>query len=59
MNGWMIRIERVRIRDDVDRLHVKIDKLNVPLVGFCFIRSIDNLCVMKNGAYLFINYYAC
>jgi hypothetical protein len=43
MNGWMIRIERVRIRDDVDRLHVKIDKLNVPLVGFCFIRSIDIL----------------
>jgi hypothetical protein len=27
----------------VDRLHVKIDNLNNPLVGFCFIRSIDLL----------------
>jgi hypothetical protein len=26
---------------DVDRLHVEIDNLNDPLVGFCFIRSID------------------
>jgi hypothetical protein len=26
---------------DVDSLHVKIDNLNDPLVGFCFIRSID------------------
>jgi hypothetical protein len=26
---------------DVDNLHVKIDNLNDPLVGFCFIRSID------------------
>jgi hypothetical protein len=34
MDDWMIRIERVRICDDVDMLHVKIDKLNVPIVGF-------------------------
>jgi hypothetical protein len=27
---------------DVDSLHVKIDNLNDSLVGFCFIRSIDN-----------------
>jgi hypothetical protein len=27
--------------DDVDSLHVEIDNLNDPLVGFCFIRSID------------------
>jgi hypothetical protein len=26
---------------DVDSLHVEIDNLNDPLVGFCFIRSID------------------
>jgi hypothetical protein len=26
---------------DVARLHVEIDKLNDPLVGFCFIRDID------------------
>jgi hypothetical protein len=29
--------------DDVDSLHVKIDKLNDPLVGFCFIRDIDSV----------------
>jgi hypothetical protein len=28
---------------DVDSLHVEIDNLNDPLVGFCFIRSIDVL----------------
>jgi hypothetical protein len=28
---------------DVARLHVEIDKLNDPLVGFCFIRDIDFL----------------
>jgi hypothetical protein len=38
----MIEIVRLRIRDDVDRLHVKIDNLNNHLVGFCFIRDIDN-----------------
>jgi hypothetical protein len=27
----------------VDSLHVEIDNLNDPLVGFCFIRSIDKL----------------
>jgi hypothetical protein len=37
----MIWIGRLWICDDVDRLHVKIDKLNEPLVRFCFIRSID------------------
>jgi hypothetical protein len=29
--------------DDVDSLHVEIDNLNNPLVGFCFIISIDIL----------------
>jgi hypothetical protein len=29
--------------DDVDSLHVEIDNLNDPLVGFCFIRDIDRL----------------
>jgi hypothetical protein len=28
---------------DVDSLHVEIDNLNNPLVGFCFIRSIDRI----------------
>jgi hypothetical protein len=41
MDGWMITIGRLRICDDVDRLHVKIDNLNDSIVGFCFIRSID------------------
>jgi hypothetical protein len=41
MDGWMIKIERPWLCDDVDRLHVKIDNLNETLVGFCFIRSID------------------
>jgi hypothetical protein len=27
--------------DDVDSLHVEIDSLQDPLVGFCFIRDID------------------
>jgi hypothetical protein len=27
--------------NDVDSLHVEIDNLNNPLVGFCFIRDID------------------
>jgi hypothetical protein len=31
----------VNIVDDVDGLHVKIDKLNDLLVNFYFIRSID------------------
>jgi hypothetical protein len=26
--------------DDVDSLHVEIDNVNDPLVGFCFIRDI-------------------
>jgi hypothetical protein len=34
-------MERLGLVDDVARLHVKIDKLNDPLVGFCFIRDID------------------
>jgi hypothetical protein len=31
--------------DDVDSLHVEIDNLNDPLVGFCFIRDIDYMGV--------------
>jgi hypothetical protein len=27
--------------DDVDILHIEIDNLNDPLVGFCFIKDID------------------
>jgi hypothetical protein len=41
MDGRMITIRRLRICDDVNRLHVKIDNINDPLVGFCFIKSID------------------
>jgi hypothetical protein len=41
MDGWMITMGWLRICDDVDRLHVKIDNLNDSLVGFCFITSID------------------
>jgi hypothetical protein len=33
--GWL------RLVHDVARMHVKIDKLNDPLVGFCLIRDID------------------
>jgi hypothetical protein len=41
-NGRLVMIiERLWLSDDVARLHVKIDNLNNPLVGFCFIRSID------------------
>jgi hypothetical protein len=36
-----IRIGWLGYVDDVARLHVEIDKLNDPLVGFYFIRSID------------------
>jgi hypothetical protein len=36
-----MRIQRLWIWDEVDRLHAKIDTLNVLLVRFCFIRSID------------------
>jgi hypothetical protein len=32
---------------DVDSLHVEIDNLNNPLVGFCFIRSIDSSRINK------------
>jgi hypothetical protein len=41
MDGRMITIRRLRICDDMDRLHVKIDNINDSLVRFCFIRSID------------------
>jgi hypothetical protein len=37
MDDWLANIV-----GDVDSLHVEIDNLNDPLVGFCFIRSIDN-----------------
>jgi hypothetical protein len=33
----------------VDSLHVEIDNLNDPLVGFCFIRSIDMAYIYKAG----------
>jgi hypothetical protein len=36
MDNWM-----TNKMDDVDRLHVEIDNLNNPLVGFCVIRDID------------------
>jgi hypothetical protein len=35
----MNQIERLSFVDDVASLHVKIDNLNISLVGFCFIRS--------------------
>jgi hypothetical protein len=38
MDNWM-----ANKMDDVDSLHVEIDNLNDPLVGFCFIRDIDRL----------------
>jgi hypothetical protein len=41
MDGWMIRIERPWLSDDVDRLHVKIDNLNDTLTRLYFIRGID------------------
>jgi hypothetical protein len=40
-DGQINRIRRLRINDDVDRPHVKIDNLNDTLVEFFFIRSID------------------
>jgi hypothetical protein len=43
MDGWRFRIERLWLYDDVDRLHIKIDNLNDPLVGLCFIRSMDGI----------------
>jgi hypothetical protein len=48
---WKIRIIRLWLSDDVARLHVEIDYLNASLVGFCFIRSIDDLGP-RNGRYL-------
>jgi hypothetical protein len=42
IDGQMIIIVRMWLCDDVDSLYVKIDKLNNLLVGFYFIRSIDN-----------------
>ena len=38
MDNWM-----ANRMDDVDSLHIEIDNLNDPLVGFCFIRDIDCL----------------
>jgi hypothetical protein len=37
-----MRIRWFWLIDDVARLHVEIDNLNNFLVGFCFIRSIDD-----------------
>jgi hypothetical protein len=36
MDNWLANIV-----SDVNSLHVEIDDLNDPLVGFCFIKSID------------------
>jgi hypothetical protein len=36
MDNWLTNMV-----GDVDSLHVEIDNLNNPLVGFCFIRNID------------------
>jgi hypothetical protein len=41
MDGQRLRIVRLSLSDEVARLHVEIEYLNNPLVGFCFIRSID------------------
>ena len=41
MENWM-----ANKMDDVDSLHVEIDNLNDPLVGFCFIRYIDMLHIV-------------
>jgi hypothetical protein len=43
LDGCRWRIGGLWLSDDVARLHVKIDNLNDLLVGFCFIRSIDEL----------------
>jgi hypothetical protein len=46
---------------NVDSLHVNIDNLNDPLVGFCFLRSIDSVraiawaCRQANGVLSTIN----
>jgi hypothetical protein len=37
MDNWLANMV-----GDVDSLHVEINNLNDPLMGFCFIRSIDN-----------------
>jgi hypothetical protein len=43
---------------DVDSLHVEIDNLNDPLVGFCFIRSIDiPLCLRSKPVEKLVNGY--
>jgi hypothetical protein len=36
MDNWLANIV-----DNVNSLHVEIDILNNPLVGFCFIRNLD------------------
>ena len=36
MDNWL-----TKKNDDVDSLHIKIDNLSDPIVGFCFIRVID------------------
>jgi hypothetical protein len=48
----MIKIVRLKKVDDVAILHVKIDKLNEPLVGFSFIRSIDLKNLLYNCIYI-------
>ena len=40
----------------LDVLHVKIDALNCPLVGFCFIRDIDIRLINLVEIQLFKNY---
>jgi hypothetical protein len=37
---------------DVDSLHIEIENLNNPLIGFCFIKNIDftSFCIIVNHA---------
>ena len=53
MDNWM-----ANRMDDVDSLHVEIDNLNDPLVGFCFIRDIDMHVYILNDSTLSIDTHA-
>jgi hypothetical protein len=46
MDNWLANVV-----GDVDSLHVEIDNLNDPLVGFCFIRSIDKVHLMWHSTF--------
>jgi hypothetical protein len=58
MDGRITIIGGLWLCDDVAILHVKIDNLNDPLVGFCFIRSIDisGIHIMRVNFFMF-SYY--